>query len=189
MKTLYESILDDINISMEKGDVLIDSMKTFSWIAGIYPIQLYKDIPGGMKKNVELLIGKKQKDIKYWFGPICDRIVKKYDTILVEKTAKYRTDFFNWINAIVLNTKFKNNVEEEHIYGICHEIAFNLANTLNEMRLEGVKDKFEVTYFEVKDGMLSFTLLIKNDSTGRRNRLCKCSFVISEEFYKNRKGL
>ena len=185
--SLYEGILDDVETNLADGDELMEHMKTLSWIAGTSIDKTYRDMPGGIQKNIEALIGKKHPDRTYYMGPIIDRIENQYSNIIVEHSANFKTRMFSWLNAIVMNTKFDKPVINVPRHAIAIQAAKTLLETLNDLRIEGVTDEFDVYILNFGWRALELTLMIKKkleNGSYKKYRLCTLKFDISEEYNK-----
>lgn len=138
--SLYESILNDIETTIESAEYFNDLSYKFNWIAGQCTYVETRAIKGGVKKNLEEIIGKKQKDIDYYIGPIVDRIYKYgLDIKKLFRKASYKSSKLIWLAAIILETKFDEPVETLNSWEISKGIETHINKTLNNLCLDDDK--------------------------------------------------
>lgn len=101
MKSLIESILSDIEDTINKGDENVDARCHLNWRMTYYSTTNFKTVPGGRKSIVEKYFGKKLEPIHATMHVPFSR---NYD--LAKKNEKeYKTPAM-WFEAIILNTKY-----------------------------------------------------------------------------------
>ena len=188
MKTLYESILDDIDRTLAEGDEYKEVSHTFNWIAGRCTIIEVRAIKGGVRKNLEELIGKKHKDRTFYIGPISDRIYNGLDKKLKPENASFRSRMFNWLAAIILETKFDEPIETLNQFVISKGVEKHLNETLNELCIDDDKKFLSQVYYNSFQGRFEVHICIQSKSNPRHPAptLTILTFEAAEAWLKNR---
>lgn len=107
MKNLYESILGDVNITIDKADALIEEMKKIHWSYYEYTEKVYKNVSGGIGKVIKKHFPKKLEPIESY--SLYNGIEKGKD--LKEGKHKYNQPNIDYIIALILNTQLPEPID------------------------------------------------------------------------------
>lgn len=107
MKSLKESLLSDIEDTLKSGDVTADEMCKLNYRLQYYNTHSSKAIRGGRSKLIEKYFGKKLEPIEASFSVPFAR-----DSKLARKNTKKHNKSSIWFEAIILNTKYDNPIDD-----------------------------------------------------------------------------
>lgn len=106
MKSLFESLLDNLDTTLEKGDVTVDEMCKLNYRLQYYNTHSKKSIRGGRSNVVKTYFGKKLEPIE-----VSLHVPFARDSKLARKcTEKYKFPIL-WFEAIILNTKYDEPID------------------------------------------------------------------------------
>lgn len=111
MKTLKESLLSDIEDTLNAGDVTVDEMCKLNYRLYYFNTHSSKAIRGGRSKLVEKYFGKKLEPIEVSLNVPFAR-----DSKLARKGTRKYNKSAEWFEAIILNTKYDKPVDDVLIH-------------------------------------------------------------------------
>ena len=107
MKTLKESLLSDIEDTLNAGDVTADEMCKLNYRLQYFNTHSSNAIRGGRSKLVEKYFGKKLEPIEASLYVPFAR-----DSKLARKGTKKYSKSSEWFEAIILNTKYDDPIDD-----------------------------------------------------------------------------
>lgn len=111
MKSLKESLLSDIEDTLNTGDVTADEMCKLNYRLYYFNTHSSKAIRGGRSKLVEKYFGKKLEPIE-----VSLNIPFARDSKLARKGTRKYNKSAEWFEAIILNTKYDEPVDDVLIH-------------------------------------------------------------------------
>ena len=180
MKSLYESILANVEDTLHNGDITIEDMHKLHHLYKLsWPIESFRDVKGGFGYIFKNYFPKKPIPVKSKYIGLP---IKHLSNHMMHSFEKYNAEY---LAAIILNTKFEKPFESYDMtnYNDYKYIEKTIENNLNSY----LKDEYKnfksskkglsllSTYINYHRLYFSVNIVFNGDEQGQQ-KLCKLMF-------------
>lgn len=194
MKSLKESLLSNIEDTLNAGNANIDARCRLNWRMTHYDTKNFKIVPGGRKAVVEKYFGKKIEPV---YASTHVSFSKNFNLAEKHKTL-YNTPTL-WFEAIILNTKFDVPIDaalKHRTYAPYKPIDDRLECEFNSRLLPEYKSIYEngdpiIRTFtkwihrpyrtEIVVTIFLTSAVLKADMKNNYGKLCEITFLYNED--------
>lgn len=198
MKSLKESLLSNIEDTLNIGNANIDARCRLNWRMTHYDTKNFKIVPGGRKAVVEKYFGKKIEPV---YASTHVSFSKNFN--LAEKNKTLHKNPTSWFEAIILNTKFDipiDDVLKNRTYAPYKPIDDILEYEFNSRLLPEYKSIYEngdpiIRTFtrwvhrsyrtEIVVTIFLTSAVLKADMKNNYGKLCEITFLYNEDNKKS----